>query len=265
MLMRASEAMSYRSEILFPQQSQRKTDGENLTTAYFLPHDYWLPIARRGILQFMIEQFSNILGIIILIVSAITGGILILAPGSIRLERPESGWVGWTFNIINLLFFLVMIPFCGVMMLLKIQIPVFICVKLPSTPLNIVLEIFGLLSFLLGSVLLLWSRLSLRRSFRLAGVKPSQTDYLTLHGPYKLMRHPMYLSALLVLLGLTFILSSILLALMFIVMLWLIIKLIPEEERQLDQAYPLAYSEYCRRVPGSIFPENRKKHVTPKD
>ncbi len=206
----------------------------------------------------MIAAVSNLLGIIILVVSAITGGILILSPGSIRLQRPDCGWVGWTFNIINLLFFLVLIPFCGVMMIAKIDIPVFICIEMSSTPLKIFLELIGIISFLLGSLLLFWSRVSLRRSFRLAGVKPSQTDYLTLHGPYKLIRHPMYLSALLVLLGLTLVLTSILMMAMFVIMVWLIFKLIPIEEQQLDQAYPLAYAEYCRRVPGTMFPSKRK-------
>ncbi|NQT64366.1 MAG: hypothetical protein HQ556_15500 [Candidatus Marinimicrobia bacterium] len=206
----------------------------------------------------MIAQYSQILGTIILVVSAVIGGILILAPGSIRLQRPECGWEGWTFNILNLLFFLVLIPLCGAMMLLDIQVPIFICIKSQFIPLIIVFESLGLMLFLFGSILLLWSRLSLRRSFRLAGVKPSQTDYLTLHGPYKKIRHPMYLSALMVLLGLTFILSSILMAIMFIVMLWLIKRLIPREEIQLDQAYPIAYSEYCRRVPGAMFPSRQK-------
>ncbi|MBT3252679.1 MAG: hypothetical protein HN995_02070 [Candidatus Marinimicrobia bacterium] len=206
----------------------------------------------------MLAQYSQFLGSIILVVSAIVGGILILAPGSIRLQRPECGWEGWTFNILNLLFFLVLIPLCGATMLLDIHVPIFICIKMQFTPLNIILESLGLILFLLGSILLLWSRLSLRRSFRLAGVKPSQTDYLTLHGPYKIIRHPMYLSALLVLLGLTFILSSILMVIMFIMMLWLIKRLIPREEIQLDQAYPIAYSEYCRRVPGSMFPSKHE-------
>lgn len=202
----------------------------------------------------MVGQYSQILGSIILVASAIIGGILILAPGSIRLQRPECGWEGWTFNILNLLFFLVLIPLCGAMMLLDIQVPIFICIKMPLTPLNIVVESLGLVLFLSGGMLLLWSRLSLRRSFRLAGVKPSQADYLTLHGPYRNIRHPMYLSALLVLLGLTFILMSILMTIMFVVMFWLIKRLIPREEIQLDQAYPIAYSEYCRRVPGSLIP-----------
>ncbi|MCF6238799.1 MAG: isoprenylcysteine carboxylmethyltransferase family protein, partial [Candidatus Marinimicrobia bacterium] len=82
-------------------------------------------------------------------------------------------------------------------------------------------------------------------------------DYLTMHGPYKLIRHPMYLSAQLVLLGVTLILSSLFMAVMFIVMASLILKLIPKEEQQLDQAYPIAFSEYCKRVPGTLFP---KKH-----
>jgi len=205
----------------------------------------------------MIGQYSHMLGMIILVVSGIIGGILFFSPGSIRLQRPDCGWVGWAFNILNLLFFLVLIPLCGAMMLFDIHTPIFLCVSLPSTPLNIAFESLGLVLFLFGSILLLWSRLSLRRSFRLAGVKPSQTDYLTLHGPYKLMRHPMYLAAILVLLGLTFILLSTLMALMFIMMFWLIKRLIPREEIQLDQAYPIAYSEYCRRVPGSLFPQKQ--------
>jgi protein-S-isoprenylcysteine O-methyltransferase Ste14 len=203
----------------------------------------------------LIAPYSYILGLIILLVSGITGGILFFAPGSIRLQRPDCGWVGWTFNIFNLLFFLVLIPFCGAMMLLNIHTPIFLCVSPSSTQLHIVLESLGLILFLFGSCLLLWSRLSLRRSFRLAGVKPRQNDYLTLHGPYKFMRHPMYSSAILVLLGLTLILLSIVMAIMFFMMLWLIRRLIPREEIQLDQAYPMAYAEYCRRVPGTMFPQ----------
>jgi len=209
----------------------------------------------------MIAQYSHIFGAIILVISAVIGGILILSPGSIRLQRPDCGWVGWAFNILNLLFFLVLIPLCGVMMLLSVQIPIFICVPIDSAPLYIVFELIGLFFFLAGSLLLLWSRLSLRRSFRLGGVKPSQTDYLTMHGPYRLLRHPMYLSAILVLFGLTLILLSLLMAAMFIIMIGLVIKLIPEEEKQLDQAYPVAYSEYCRRVPGSIVPRKQKRSV----
>ncbi|NQV30914.1 MAG: isoprenylcysteine carboxylmethyltransferase family protein [Candidatus Marinimicrobia bacterium] len=206
----------------------------------------------------MIAEYSFAMSIIILAVSVITGAILLLAPGSIRLQRPESGWTGWMFNIMNLLFFLILIPLSGLLLIRGIHIPYLVCVNLPHSPLRIALEGVGLLLFLMGSIFLLWSRLSLRRSFRLAGVKPGQDDYLTLHGPYKMIRHPMYLSALLVLLGLTLILSSVLLTFMFIVMFWLVRHLIPDEEIQLEQAYPIAYSEYRRRVPGAMFPKKRK-------
>ncbi|MEA3287827.1 MAG: methyltransferase [Candidatus Marinimicrobia bacterium] len=202
----------------------------------------------------MLAQISYGLGIIILLVSAVTGGTLLLAPGSIRLQRPECGWVGWTFNIMNLLFFMIIIPICGVLLINNNQIPDFISLTLSSTSLQVGLEIVGIIIFLFGSLFLLWSRLSLRRSFRLAGVKPTQTDYLTMHGPYQLIRHPMYISALLVLFGITLILVSILMAFMFLTMLSLILKLIPKEEAQLNLAYPIAFSEYCRRVPGTLFP-----------
>ena len=206
----------------------------------------------------MVSQINISLGIIILLVSAITGGILLLSPGSIRLQRPDCGWTGWMFNILNLSFFMIMIPICGLMMIKDIQLPFFICLPVSSASIFLSIELIGISIFLIGSVLLFWSRLSLRRSFRLPGVKPDQSDYLTLHGPYKIIRHPMYLSALLVLLGLTLIMLSILLASMFFTMWFLILKLIPEEEKQLDQAYPVAYMEYCRRVPGALLPA--KKH-----
>lgn len=202
----------------------------------------------------MTEQLGYSLGLIILIVSAITGGILIFSPGSIRLQRPDCGWSGWLFNILNLAFFIIIIPACGLLMMLDIHPGAYICLPAAKSTGAIIIRSIGLLIFVLGSLLLLWSRISLRRSFRLAGVKPSQTDYLMLHGPYKLMRHPMYLSALLVLFGLSMVMISTLLATMFIIMWLLIRKLIPVEETQLDQAYPIAYAEYCKRVPGSLFP-----------
>ncbi|MCF7808126.1 MAG: hypothetical protein K9M49_03305 [Candidatus Marinimicrobia bacterium] len=203
----------------------------------------------------MSEHIRFSLGLIILIVSAITGGILIFSPGSIRLQRPDCGWPGWLFNILNLAFFIILIPLCGVMMIVDTHPASYVCLPTMNSTLVVIGRSLGLLIFLAGSSLLLWSRVSLRRSFRLAGVKPSQSDYLTLHGPYKLMRHPMYLAALLVLLGLALVLISALLAVMFVVMWMLIIKLIPEEENQLDQAYPVAYAEYCKRVPGSLIPK----------
>lgn len=198
--------------------------------------------------------YSFGLGVVLLISSVIMGGILVLAPGSIRLQRPECGWVGWAFNILSLLTFFILVPVSSVLMILNLELPLLLFLHIPQEGLRMGLEIAGVSIFLLGASLLLWSRLSLRRSFRLAGVKPDSSDYLTMHGPYKLIRHPMYLAALLILAGLTLILSSMLIAIMLIIMLFLIISLIPEEEKQLDQAYPIAYAEYCRRVPGAMLP-----------
>jgi len=202
----------------------------------------------------MNPQISTALGILVLMVSAITTGILILSPGSIRLQRPDCGWAGWLFNIIILIFFLVMIPISGFMMIKNSQLPVFIILPVHGASFFLGVKLIGITSFILGSILLFWSRLSLRRSFRLAGVKPTQSDYLTLHGPYKMIRHPMYLAAVLVIFGLTLILASVLLAILLIVMLITILRLIPKEEQQLEQAYPIAYLEYSRRVPGALFP-----------
>jgi protein-S-isoprenylcysteine O-methyltransferase Ste14 len=198
--------------------------------------------------------YDIILGSIILAMSVGMGATLLLAPGSIRLERPECGWVGWAFNIANLLFFFLLIPVSGVMLLAGLNLGILCCVEFRQPILSIVLELQGLIFFISGSFLLLWSRMSLRRSFRLGGVKPAATDYLTMHGPYNYIRHPMYLSALLVQVGVAVLMGSAVLLFMFFVMVYLVLKLIPAEEVLLDQAYPIAYSEYCRRVPGALFP-----------
>jgi len=198
--------------------------------------------------------YHIILGSIILAMSVGMGATLLLAPGSIRLERPECGWVGWAFNIANLLFFFILIPLSGIMLLMDLELGLLCCFEFSQPILSIVLELQGLTFFISGSVLLLWSRMSLRRSFRLGGVKPAATDYLTMHGPYNYIRHPMYLSALLVQAGVAVLMGSLVLLLMFLILVYLVVKLIPAEEDLLDQAYPLAYSEYCRRVPGALFP-----------
>jgi protein-S-isoprenylcysteine O-methyltransferase Ste14 len=197
----------------------------------------------------MSDGISFALGAIILVVSAIMGVILLLAPGSIRLQRPECGWVGWTFNFVNLLFFFLLIPLSGLLLMGFLSEPIHRIIEYPPVSGWILLDVIGLLLFLAGSLLLLWSRLALRRSFRLGGVKPDSEDYLTMHGPYVYLRHPMYLSAILVLMGVAGMLSSLLMALMAGFMIWLVVLLIPREEEQLDQAYPIAYREYCRRVP----------------
>lgn len=204
----------------------------------------------------MASLLNLVLGLIILVVSAIMGAILLLAPGSIRLQRPECGWVGWAFNIVNLLFFFLLIPLSGLIRMEVLDIDLFLSFEIANPLTSMILEVIGLSLFLKGSVLLLWSRLSLRRSFRLGGVMPAAEDYLTMHGPYVHLRHPMYLSAILVVLGVALILLSQVLLLMAIIMLVLIWRLIPREEEQLEQAYPLAYSEYCRRVPRRMVTKN---------
>ena len=108
-------------------------------------------------------HYSFGLGIILFVLSAAMGGILILAPGSIRLQRPDCGWVGWAFNIMLLLVFLMLIPGCSVLMILEWQIPLFFPLDWLSQEAKLVLGIVGLVIFSGGTALLLWSRLALRR------------------------------------------------------------------------------------------------------
>ena len=63
-----------------------------------------------------------IFGLILFLISATMGGILVLAPGSIRLQRPDCGWVGWAFNLVNLFFFFLLIPVAGILQMMEVEL-----------------------------------------------------------------------------------------------------------------------------------------------
>ncbi len=201
-----------------------------------------------------LDIYETVLGSIILAMSLVMGATLFLAPGSIRLQRPQCGWIGWIFNLANLLFFFLLIPISGIVLVRHLDPGPWFRIELEHNIWGLIIEIQGLILFVLGTLLLLWSRLSLRRSFRLGGVPPSRSDYLTMHGPYNYIRHPMYLSALLTQVGVAILLCSAIYGIMALIMVFLILKLMPAEEKLLDRAYPIAYGEYCHRVKGALFP-----------
>ena len=99
-----------------------------------------------------------------------------------------------------------------------------------------------------GNILLYWSRIILKRSFRLGGVAPRSEDKLITSGPYRWIRHPMYTSILLMSLGLTLLIQSALILLLFIMLTIFVILLIPLEDAQLQKSYGLIFSKYRQKV-----------------
>jgi len=111
------------------------------------------------------------------------------------------------------------------------------------------LKIGGLVLFTLGGLLILWGRASLGEWF---STKPvvKKGHRLIQAGPYRLMRHPIYVGIILALWGLTLALDSLvtllILAIPFMVVIYLNAK---AEERLLGSSLKGEYEKYKSQVP----------------
>jgi protein-S-isoprenylcysteine O-methyltransferase Ste14 len=82
-------------------------------------------------------------------------------------------------------------------------------------------------------------------------IAPDQTVIST--GPYAVVRHPMYAGALIMLFGTPLALGSWWALLLFILMTFVIIWRLLDEERFLAKSLP-GYNEYCKKVPYRLIP-----------
>ncbi len=185
------------------------------------------------------------LGIVILIFSVLQGIIIVFSKGSLRFQKPEGGVVVWTYNVINLLIILVITPVISILLIKNILSPFNIMFyDFSNESLSFFTEIIGLIFFVAGNVLLYWTRIFLWSSFRLGAVKPSKNDKLILTGPFKMVRHPMYIAVIVMAIGLALLIHSIIIILLIIILVVSIVKIIPIEEKQLIDAYGEEYRQY---------------------
>lgn len=113
----------------------------------------------------------------------------------------------------------------------------------PAGSLDKVAEILGLVSILLGQIV----RVSAR------GYKSEHSQNgrsLIQGGPYALVRNPMYLGILLIGLGIVLVLFKWWVMCIFLLIFTIrYIMLIFREEKRLRVLFPLAYKDYCTKVP----------------
>lgn len=109
----------------------------------------------------------------------------------------------------------------------------------------------GLLCAALGVASGLWAFRSLGAALS-PYPPPRRQGVLVEHGPYRWVRHPIYSSGLLALLGLCFVGSWWGLPLLAVLLLWWLAKSHVEEE-YLSKYYP-GYAEYCQRVRRRLIP-----------
>lgn len=122
-----------------------------------------------------------------------------------------------------------------------------------TTNLNDAIQIIGAIMAIAALGLLWWSHHCLKEAFSTT-IETSQIDKLVMTGPYRYIRHPMYLSYFILFPGLGLLIENWLFALLgiLIIVTFTVIR-IKFEERALNEKFPQEYSDYTMRVNGFIF------------
>jgi protein-S-isoprenylcysteine O-methyltransferase Ste14 len=103
----------------------------------------------------------------------------------------------------------------------------------------------------IGVIVVAWARIALGRSFTVLP-RPRQGGELVTGGPFRVVRHPVYLGATLLFVGLSLLYSwSSLILSVALALLWAAKARV--EERYLVERFP-AYEEYRRRVRRRLVP-----------
>jgi protein-S-isoprenylcysteine O-methyltransferase Ste14 len=202
----------------------------------------------RGITAPMHLLNQRILGIAILFLLGMLVTVKRVATGSI-LDKPKGNLMVQFVNIFNLFFLLVVNPIAAVLLItrrLATIDPTHIAINEPW--ILMVLEIAGLLKYVIGFLLMAWGLITLGRSYQLGGSAPRSEDKMVADGPFRLVRHPMYTAALGISFGLTCLIQSWGFFCVFCIYLVLIFLLIPLEEDGLLKAYGEQYVSYRQKT-----------------
>jgi protein-S-isoprenylcysteine O-methyltransferase Ste14 len=122
--------------------------------------------------------------------------------------------------------------------------------KWPETKVDIVFIIFGVVLFFAGIYICIWAKLVMKKNWGI----PSQLNIkrqrkLIREGPFKFSRNPMYLGFIVLLLGYSIALRSMLLPLIVGLAIWYFTRAVKKEEKLLEKNFGSTYKDYKRRVP----------------
>ena len=190
----------------------------------------------------LIDQ--RILGIAMLFLLGMLVTVKRVATGSI-LDKPQGNLMVQLVNIFNLFFLLVVNPLAAILLItrrLQTIDPTYMTIDEPW-----VLNIIGLVTYVIGYLLMAWALNTLGRNYQLGGSTPRSEDQMVIGGPYELVRHPMYTAALSISLGLACLIQSWAFFCVFCIYLVLIFLLIPMEEDGLRKAYGEQYVAYQQK------------------
>ncbi len=192
---------------------------------------------------------QRILGTAILLLLGILVAIKQRTTGSIMRDKPKGNLWIWLIHIFNMLFLLAANPVAAILLItrrLEVVDPTHLAIDAPRLLMG--LELGGMALYVMGYLLMAWALLTLKGNYQVGGSAPRVADQMVTDGPYRLVRHPMYTAALLISLGLAFLIQSLAYFVVFCIYLVLIVLLIPVEEDGLGQAYGKQYTSYQQRV-----------------
>jgi protein-S-isoprenylcysteine O-methyltransferase Ste14 len=190
----------------------------------------------------------TLLGVVIVLLLGALVAIKQVATGTV-LDKPKGTLLVQVVNIFNLLFLLIVNPLAAIGLIAGVLAaldPTHIVVA--SSWLLVCLELVGLLLYLSGFALMGWALLTLGRFYQLGGSAPRPQDRIVMEGPYHRIRHPMYMAALCISLGLSLLIQSPAFFAVFVIYLLLILRLIPAEEAGLEKAYGAQYTSYRQQT-----------------
>jgi protein-S-isoprenylcysteine O-methyltransferase Ste14 len=191
---------------------------------------------------------QKILGIMMLFLLGILMVFKRGATGSV-LDKPKGNFLVRLVNSFNLFFLLIVAPFTAVLLMtrhLETIDPAQIIIADPW--LLVLLEIVGLVFYVAGFFLMVWALICLGDNYQIGGTPPRVKDKMIMHGPFRIIRHPMYTAALSISLGLAGLTQSWALFGVFSLYLIFILVLIPLEEYGLRQVYDRQYIFYQQKT-----------------
>lgn len=195
----------------------------------------------------------HVVGITLLVLWLGQWAIMAFGPGGFPHAGKVETAVARTYNVLNMTIVGIVAPAVAILLATGFVKPL-LATRIPvpdDWALNVV-EGCGAVFYLMGHGLLSWARFSLGRSFQMGGMAPRPDDELAVGGAYVLVRHPMYAALVCFNLGLTLLIQSAVLLLLFLTLLVVIVRLVPVEDAQLERAYGEKYVAYRQKVKALI-------------
>jgi protein-S-isoprenylcysteine O-methyltransferase Ste14 len=191
---------------------------------------------------------QKILGIGILFLLGLMVVVKRMATGSV-LDRPRGPFLIRLVNSFNLFFLLMVNPLAAILLIFR-RMEIIEPARLTTDEqwILLVLEIIGVVMYVIGYLLMARALITMGRNYQLGGSAPRSEDKMVVNGPYKLVRHPMYTAALSISLGLASLTLSWAFFSVFCIYLMLIIPLISMEEDGLRKTYGEQYVDYRLKV-----------------